>query len=78
VRSLENYLLCLKMLATENARAPEAINSERLARLMKRTDKKRETNPEFGNTLRIRREALDTPSARLAHVVGVRRPTSPI
>jgi transcriptional regulator with XRE-family HTH domain len=38
---------------------------------MKRTDKKRETNPEFGNTIRIRREAFGYSQRDLARLVGV-------
>jgi transcriptional regulator with XRE-family HTH domain len=38
---------------------------------MKRTDKERETHPEFGNTIRIRREAFGYSQRDLARLVGV-------
>ena len=38
---------------------------------MKKTDKERETNPELGNTIRIRREAFGYTQRDLARLVGV-------
>ena len=38
---------------------------------MKRTDKERETHPEFGNTIRIRREAFGYSQRELARLVGI-------
>jgi transcriptional regulator with XRE-family HTH domain len=38
---------------------------------MKKTDKERETNPELGNTIRIRREAFGYSQRELAHLVGI-------
>ena len=38
---------------------------------MKKTDKERETNPELGNTIRIRREAFGYSQRELARLVGI-------